>query len=59
MTDMLETVPERVQEKILDRIPLSRFATTDDVAGIVRFLASDDSSYMTGQVLAVNGGMEW
>ncbi len=59
MTDMLETVPERVQEKILDRIPLNRFATTDDVAGIVRFLASDDSSYMTGQVLAVNGGMEW
>ena len=58
-TDMLETVPERVQEKILDRIPLSRFATTDDVAGIVRFLASEDSSYMTGQILAVNGGMEW
>jgi 3-oxoacyl-[acyl-carrier protein] reductase len=58
-TDMLETVPERVQEKILDRIPLDRFATTDDVAGIVRFLASEDSSYMTGQVLAVNGGMEW
>ncbi|MEF8789236.1 MAG: beta-ketoacyl-ACP reductase [Haloarculaceae archaeon] len=58
-TDMLETVPERVKEKILDRIPLNRFATTDDVAGIVRFLASEDSSYMTGQILAVNGGMEW
>jgi 3-oxoacyl-[acyl-carrier protein] reductase len=59
MTDMLETVPDRVKEKILDRIPLNRFATTDDVAGIVRFLASEDSSYMTGQILAVNGGMEW
>jgi 3-oxoacyl-[acyl-carrier protein] reductase len=58
-TDMLETVPERVKEKILDRIPLNRFATVDDVAGIVRFLASEDSSYMTGQILAVNGGMEW
>jgi 3-oxoacyl-[acyl-carrier protein] reductase len=58
-TDMLETVPDRVKEKILDRIPLSRFATTDDVAGIVRFVASEDSSYMTGQILAVNGGMEW
>ena len=58
-TDMLEDVPERVQQKILDRIPLNRFATVDDVAGIVRFLASRDSSYMTGQVLAVNGGMEW
>ncbi|WP_424018905.1 beta-ketoacyl-ACP reductase [Halorientalis pallida] len=58
-TDMLDDVPERVQQKILDRIPLNRFATVDDVAGIVRFLASQDSSYMTGQVLAVNGGMEW
>jgi 3-oxoacyl-[acyl-carrier protein] reductase len=58
-TDMLETVPERVKEKILDRIPLNRFATTDDVAGIVRFVASPDAGYMTGQILAVNGGMEW
>ena len=58
-TDMLEVVPDRVQEKILGRIPLGRFAEIDDVCGIVRFLASEDSSYMTGQVLAVNGGMEW
>ncbi|MFB6084145.1 MAG: beta-ketoacyl-ACP reductase [Halorientalis sp.] len=58
-TDMLEDVPERVQQKILDRVPLSRFAQVEDIAGIVRFLASEDSSYMTGQVLAVNGGMEW
>jgi 3-oxoacyl-[acyl-carrier protein] reductase len=56
---MLETVPERVKEKIIDRIPLNRFATVEDVAGIVRFLAGEDSSYMTGQILAVNGGMEW
>jgi 3-oxoacyl-[acyl-carrier protein] reductase len=59
MTDMLETVPDRVKEKILQRIPLDRFATTQDVAGIVRFVAGEDSSYMTGQILAVNGGMEW
>jgi 3-oxoacyl-[acyl-carrier protein] reductase len=58
-TDMLESVPERVQEKILDRIPLNRFATVEDIAGIVRFVASEESSYMTGQILAVNGGMEW
>jgi 3-oxoacyl-[acyl-carrier protein] reductase len=58
-TGMLETVPERVQEKIRRRIPLDRFATPADVAGIVRFVASEDASYMTGQVLAVNGGMEW
>jgi 3-oxoacyl-[acyl-carrier protein] reductase len=58
-TDMLETVPQRVKEKIIDRIPLSRFAEVDDISGIVRFLASPESSYMTGQILAVNGGMEW
>ncbi|MFC7045678.1 beta-ketoacyl-ACP reductase [Halobacteriaceae archaeon GCM10025711] len=58
-TDMLGKVPERVQEKILERIPLDRFAEVEDIAGIVRFLASEESSYMTGQVLAVNGGMEW
>jgi 3-oxoacyl-[acyl-carrier protein] reductase len=58
-TDMLESVPERVQQKIIDRIPLNRFATVDDVAGIVRFVASEDAGYMTGQILAVNGGMEW
>ena len=58
-TGMLETVPERVQKKILQRIPLGRFAKPEDVAGIVRFVASEDASYMTGQILAVNGGMEW
>ncbi len=58
-TDMLEEVPERVQEKILREIPLNRFATVEDISGIVRFVASEESSYMTGQVLGVNGGMEW
>ena len=58
-TDMLDVVPERVQEKIIGRIPLGRFAEVEDVSGIVRFLASEESSYMTGQILAVNGGMEW
>ncbi|PSQ24018.1 beta-ketoacyl-ACP reductase [Halobacteriales archaeon QS_9_67_15] len=58
-TDMLEEVPERVQEKILQDIPLDRFATVQDICGIVSFVASEESSYMTGQVLGVNGGMEW
>ena len=58
-TDMLEKVPERVQEKIRDKIPLNRFAEPEDIVGMVRFLASDHASYMTGQVLGVNGGLEW
>jgi 3-oxoacyl-[acyl-carrier protein] reductase len=58
-TDMLEGVPDRVKEGILERIPLDRFAEVEDIAGIVTFLATEESSYMTGQVLGVNGGMEW
>ena len=58
-TDMLEDVPDRVREKILRRIPLDRFAQVEDICGIVRFVASPESGYMTGQVLAVNGGMQW
>jgi 3-oxoacyl-[acyl-carrier protein] reductase len=58
-TDMLADVPDRVREKILRRVPLNRFAEVEDICGIVRFVASPESSYMTGQVLAVNGGMEW
>jgi len=59
MTDMLKDVPERVQENILKRIPLDRFAQVEDIVGMARFLASEESSYMTGQVLGINGGMEW
>ena len=58
-TDMLENVPDRVREKILQRIPLNRFAEPGDIVGVMRFLASDESSYMTGQVIGINGGMEW
>jgi 3-oxoacyl-[acyl-carrier protein] reductase len=58
-TDMLEEVSGRVQEKIREDIPLGRFADVEDVSGIVRFLASPASGYMTGQVIGVNGGMAW
>ncbi|KAB1197114.1 MULTISPECIES: beta-ketoacyl-ACP reductase [Haloferax] len=58
-TDMLENVDEHIQEKIRERIPLGCFATVSDISGIVSFVASEDSGYMTGQILGVNGGMEW
>lgn len=58
-TDMLDEVSDHVQEQIIERIPLGRFAEVEDISGIVRFVAGEQSEYMTGQILAVNGGMEW
>ena len=57
-TEMLEDVPEEIQEQIREEIPLERFADADEVAGIVRFLAGEESSYVTGEVLDVNGGID-
>jgi len=56
-TDMTRAIAERAQEDWAARIPLRRLGTPDDVAAAVCFLASDEASYITGQVLAVNGGM--
>lgn len=56
-TDMLRKVDEEVQDKIRDRIPLKKFAEVGDVTGIVRFLASRESGYMTGQIIGVDGGL--
>jgi 3-oxoacyl-[acyl-carrier protein] reductase len=56
-TDMTRAITERAQEAWSSRIPLGRLGTPDDVASAVCFLASDEASYITGQVLAVNGGM--
>jgi 3-oxoacyl-[acyl-carrier protein] reductase len=57
-TEMLETVPEKVLDGIRAQVPLDRLGRPDDVARVVRFLSEDGSSYITGQVWAVNGGME-
>jgi 3-oxoacyl-[acyl-carrier protein] reductase len=56
-TDMTRAIAERAQQDWAARIPLRRLGTPDDVAAAVCFLASDEASYITGQVLAVNGGM--
>jgi 3-oxoacyl-[acyl-carrier protein] reductase len=56
-TDMTRALAERAQDGWLSRIPLGRLGTPGDVAAAVCFLASDEASYITGQVLAVNGGM--
>ncbi len=56
-TDMTRAIADRAREDWESRIPLKRLGTPDDVAAAVCFLASDEASYITGQVLAVNGGM--
>lgn len=56
-TDMTDTLKEEYKEKILSMIPLKRFAEVTDIADAVIFLASDKAGYITGQVLAVTGGL--
>lgn len=57
-TEMLEHIPEKVIEKILALIPLGRLGKPEEVARIVHFLSADASSYITGQVWGVNGGLD-
>jgi NAD(P)-dependent dehydrogenase (short-subunit alcohol dehydrogenase family) len=57
-TEMLEHVPEKVMEKIVSQIPLGRLGKPEEVARVVHFLAADASSYITGQVWGVNGGLD-
>ena len=54
MTDVL---PDDVKKAYMDQIPLKRFGTVEDIAKCVAFLAGPESSYITGQIVSVNGGM--
>ena len=56
-TDMTDVLSDRAKEGILAQIPLQRAGTVKDIAKAVLFLASEDSDYITGQVLSVDGGM--
>ena len=56
-TAMTEALPEAVQKAFLAQIPLGRFAEPREVAELALFLASDAASYITGQVIGINGGM--
>lgn len=56
-TAMTDSLPDTTKDSIKNQIPLQRFGTPDEVAGVVSFLASDKANYITGQVLSVCGGM--
>ena len=57
-TEMVEAIPEKVIDKIKGQIPMRRLGRPEEVARVVHFLAADASSYITGQVWGVNGGMD-
>jgi 3-oxoacyl-[acyl-carrier protein] reductase len=56
-TDMTADLPEDLQKTYQGQIPLGRFASADEIARVVRFLASDEAAYITGAVIPVDGGL--
>ena len=56
-TAMTDTLPEEIQQKYLENISLKRFGTPEDVGKLVLFLSSEDSDYITGQTIIIDGGM--
>ncbi|UGQ39655.1 3-oxoacyl-ACP reductase family protein [Rhodococcus aetherivorans] len=57
-TEMVETIPDKVLDRIKSTIPVNRLADPEEIARVVHFLAADASSYITGQVWGVNGGLD-
>jgi len=57
VTDMTDDMTDKARQAMTEQIPLGRLGEVDDIANAVIFLASDQSSYITGQVLGINGGM--
>lgn len=56
-TEMTDKLPPETKEQLMDGIPMTRLGKPEDVARVVRFLATEDAAYMTGQTLHVDGGM--
>lgn len=56
-TDITQALTEEIRKSYIEKIPLGRFGSTDDITGVVSFLTSDEASYITGEVIRVNGGI--
>ncbi len=56
-TDITDVLPEKVKDMYLQQIPLGRFGKPEDISNVVCFLLSDNASYITGEVIRVNGGL--
>ena len=56
-TDIVEDLPQELKQYIMERVPIGRFGQPEEIAGMVGFLASDAASYVTGQAIAVDGGL--
>jgi 3-oxoacyl-[acyl-carrier protein] reductase len=56
-TPMTDVLSQEIKDKMKSMIPLGRFGTDQDIAAAIVFLASDEASYITGQVLEINGGL--
>ena len=54
---MIKSIPEDLAQKYIDAIPMKKFGTAEDVANVVSSLCSDGFSYMTGQVIVLDGGL--
>jgi len=57
-TEMLEGIPEKVLDGIKERIPVGRLGRPDEIARVIHFLVADQSSFITGAIWSVNGGMD-
>lgn len=56
-TEMIGDIPDTVKERFLEAIPLKRFGSPEEIAGVVKFLASPEASYITGETIVISGGL--